>query len=141
RNFFSGDSALSIAVSSEIDDISKVAASQTGVEGDGEIARQLADLQNALLMNGTQSTFNQYYTAQVTQLGLQTAKAEANAKDRDLIATAMDDQRQSVSGVSLNEEAAEMVKYQKAFDAASRIMTVIDDMLDTIINSMGRAGR
>jgi flagellar hook-associated protein 1 len=50
-------------------------------------------------------------------------------------------QRDSLTGVSLDEEAANLVKSQRAYEAATRLMTVIDQMLDTIINNMGIVGR
>ncbi|MCL2055944.1 MAG: flagellar basal body protein [Oscillospiraceae bacterium] len=53
----------------------------------------------------------------------------------------IDDQRQSISGVSENEEAIEMMKYSNHYNAAVRYMTVLDEALDTIINGMGRVGR
>ena len=53
----------------------------------------------------------------------------------------VDNQRESVMGVSLNEETANLIKYQKAFAASARVMTALDEALDTIINRMGTVGR
>jgi flagellar hook-associated protein 1 FlgK len=53
----------------------------------------------------------------------------------------MNNQRLSVTGVSLNEEAANLVKAQKAYEAAARLMNAIDEMLDKIINGLGLVGR
>lgn len=50
------------------------------------------------------------------------------------------DQRDSISGVSRNEETADMLIYQKSYEAAARLMTALDDLLDTVINRMGRVG-
>ena len=47
-------------------------------------------------------------------------------------------QRESVSGVSLDEEAAELMKFQRAYKASARVISVIDEMLDLVVNSMGR---
>jgi flagellar hook-associated protein 1 FlgK len=46
-------------------------------------------------------------------------------------------QRDSVSGVSLDEEMADMIKYQRAFQASSRVIQVIDELLDTVVNRLG----
>jgi len=46
-----------------------------------------------------------------------------------------------VAGVNLDEEAANMMKYQRAYQAATRVMTAYDEMLDKVINSMGLVGR
>ena len=47
-------------------------------------------------------------------------------------------QRESVSGVSLDEEAAELMKFQRAYQASARVISVVDQMLDIVVNSMGR---
>ena len=47
-------------------------------------------------------------------------------------------QRDAVSGVSLDEEMADLVKYQRAFQASSRVFTIVDDLLDTVVNGLGR---
>jgi flagellar hook-associated protein 1 FlgK len=53
----------------------------------------------------------------------------------------VDNMRQSVQGVSLDEEMANMIKYQHAYDAAARVITTMDQALDTVINGMGIVGR
>jgi len=53
----------------------------------------------------------------------------------------MDEQREAVAGVNLDEEAANMVKYQRAYQAAVRLMNTFDEMLDQIVNTLGLAGR
>jgi flagellar hook-associated protein 1 FlgK len=52
----------------------------------------------------------------------------------------VDQQRESLGGVSLDEEAANLVRFQKAYQAAARVMTTYDDMLNQVINNMGRVG-
>jgi len=59
----------------------------------------------------------------------------------EYILNTISNQRESFMGVSLDEEAINMVKYQKSYNAAARIMTVMDEMLDTLINRTGAAGR
>ena len=49
--------------------------------------------------------------------------------------------RESVAGVSLDEEMSNLIKFQHAFEAAARMISVIDQMLDTLINRTGMAGR
>ena len=140
-DFFVGDDAGSFAVNSALDDVEKIAtASIDGEVGDSEIARAIFALRTTATMNSGTATFNQYYNDQISKLGLAVQRAETNAYDRGLVADALQTQRESVSGVDLNEEAANMVKSQKAYEAAARIISTIDEMLDTIINRMG-AGR
>jgi flagellar hook-associated protein 1 FlgK len=55
--------------------------------------------------------------------------------------SAMDDQRESVIGVNMDEEAANMVKYQRAYQAAARLMNTFDQMLEIIVTNLGMVGR
>lgn len=63
------------------------------------------------------------------------------AETSDMVFRTVDNQRESTMGVSLNEETANLIKYQKAFAASARVMTALDESLDTIINRMGTVGR
>ena len=54
------------------------------------------------------------------------------------VLSAVRGQRESMSGVSLDEEAAELMKFQRAYQASARVISVIDQMLDIVVNSMGR---
>jgi flagellar hook-associated protein 1 len=140
-DFFVGADAGSFAVNSALDDVSKIAVSSSAGEvGNSENAIAMFALRSIATMNSGTATFYQYYNDQVSQLGLMVKRSSANATDRSLVADALDTQRASVSGVSLNEEAANIVKSQKAYEAAARLVSTIDEMLDTVINKMG-AGR
>jgi flagellar hook-associated protein 1 FlgK len=57
------------------------------------------------------------------------------------VQTALNEQLESEAGVNLDEEAANMVKFQRAYQASARMMTALDEMLNTIINGMGLVGR
>jgi flagellar hook-associated protein 1 FlgK len=63
-----------------------------------------------------------------------------NVRDYQNIATALKEQREEIGGVSLNEEAIKLMETQKAYNAAARIVTAADEMLDRVINGMGRVG-
>ncbi len=141
--FFTGTDALSIAVNANILSNSNLLATATAPNqpGNGDLARALANVRTETLMNGGLSTINQFYTSQVATFGVEVNRASTNATDRQAIADVIDQQRLSISGVNLNEEAAKLVTAQKAFEASARLMTVIDEMLDTIINGMGLVGR
>ncbi|MBP1992640.1 flagellar hook-associated protein FlgK [Paenibacillus eucommiae] len=91
-----------------------------------------------LLSNGT---FNDYYQAIVGQLGLQAQEANRQSQNQKILVDQVDGRRQSVSGVSMDEEVSNMIKFQHAYNAAARSMTTFDQMLDKIINSMGIVGR
>jgi flagellar hook-associated protein 1 FlgK len=73
----------------------------------------------------------------VFQVGSDTANASADLTASSLILQQLEDQRASVSGVSLDEEAANIVRYQTAYQAAARVVTTVNDMLDAAVN-LGR---
>jgi flagellar hook-associated protein 1 FlgK len=140
-DFFTGSDAQSIRLDIALDrpeDIASAAAADN--PGDGSVAGQLAALQSALLAGGGTQTLSQFYTGQVTSLGLNIRQAAADADARSLVAENLNAQREAVSGVSLDEEAANLVKSQRAYEAAARLLTTLDDMVDRIINGLGRAG-
>ncbi|MDD5369940.1 MAG: flagellar basal body rod C-terminal domain-containing protein, partial [Anaerolineaceae bacterium] len=117
------------------------AASAPGAPGDGSNAQALADVRSELLLGGNTITANQFYNQQVTRFGLTVRRAIASAKDMGLSRDALATQRESISGVNLDEEAANLMKAQKAYQAAVRVMNVMDELLDRVINQMGLAGR
>jgi flagellar hook-associated protein 1 FlgK len=84
---------------------------------------------------------NQFYNSQITDLGVKTQRAADNTYQNGLVAKALGDQRESVAGVSLDEEAANMAKAQRAYEASARMLTAFDELLDLVINRMGLAGR
>ncbi|GAB4475379.1 MAG: flagellar hook-associated protein FlgK [Anaerolineales bacterium] len=144
-NFFdpAGVTALSIQLSSDVagQPDRLATAQQSAAPADGNNAVALANLRELLVMNGNTETFNQYYTRQVTELGIDIQRAEALAQDRKEVASSLESLKEQVVGVNLDEEAANLIKYQRAFQAATRLVTVMDEMLDKIINGMGVVGR
>lgn len=108
--------------------------------GNGHLAASLADLRDALIMSGNTVTMNDFYASLVGGLGVDAAQATSQTNNYELITQQVENQRQSVQGVSLDEELTEMVKAQHAYDAAARIITVMDDALDTVIHRMGITG-
>jgi flagellar hook-associated protein 1 len=135
KSFFDGTDASTIRISADIASTDDIAAStNASAPGDGSMAGKLADGLNQPIM-GT-LTVDQYYNNQISSLGLAIQESANNSKTHDLVAKALDDQRQSTGGVSLDEEAVQLMKSQRAFQAAARLLTVADEMLDKIINGM-----
>ncbi|NIK79344.1 flagellar hook-associated protein 1 FlgK [Paenibacillus castaneae] len=86
------------------------------------------------------NTMDAYFRSIVGQLGVQAAEATRMQANQQIIVDQVESRRQSVSGVSLDEEMSNLIKYQHAYNAAARNMTMIDDILDKVINGMGRVG-
>ncbi|MNN68509.1 Flagellar hook-associated protein 1 [compost metagenome] len=66
---------------------------------------------------------------------------ERNFNNETNLTSALETRRQSVSGVSMDEELSDMIRFQQAYNASARVMTAVDEMLDKIINGMGTVGR
>jgi len=89
----------------------------------------------------TDGTFDEFYRSLVGELGVQTQEATRQMYNQKILVDQVESNRQSVSGVSLDEEMANMIKFQHAYNAAARTLTTFDEMLDKVINSMGLVGR
>lgn len=141
-----GSEAGSIKVNSDLDAASIAASSSLDIygnteEGNNKIALDIVALKTFKGMLTGTATLNDFYNAQITDLAVTTQRAATNTYQHGLVAKALSDQRESVSGVSLDEEAANMAKAQKAYQAAARMLTTFDELLDLVINRMGLAGR
>ncbi|OAG28585.1 flagellar hook-associated protein FlgK [Thermodesulfatator autotrophicus] len=103
--------------------------------GDNRNALRLSALSDARRENLGEASISDYYTAIVGEVGIAT-KTVKNSKTfmEDLI-NQLNIMRDSISGVSLDEEMANLIKYQQAFSASAKILTVADEMLDTLIQS------
>ena len=88
---------------------------------------------------GFKGTFEEYATSLISSIATDTNFCNETKKTSNLILSSIDNQRESVMGVSLNEETVNLLRYQKAFDASSRFLTVLDEALDTIINKDGHS--
>jgi flagellar hook-associated protein 1 FlgK len=141
--FFAGTGADDIAVSDAITgDLDNVAAASSQLSpGDGSNALAIHDLQRQLVMNNGSATIEDFYAGLVANLGVQSQQAQGMAKNEQLLSDHLAEQRQSVGGVSLDEETTNLIRYQHAYNAAARVVTAVDEMLDKLINGTGLVGR
>lgn len=139
-----GLGASTIKVRDEIiNDPSKVAASPSSEqEGNGANALLLANMKSKTLTVGstTGTTIQTFYQSIIGQLGVDGEQANRLAYNSATIKLTVENNRASVSSVSLDEEMTNMITFQQAYNASARMITVIDETLDKIINGMGRAG-
>lgn len=133
--FFAGADAGDIAVNSAIlDDPSLIAASSDGSTGDSTQAEAIANLQDSGLLNGGKSTCSEYYESLVTGIGKKVNSVESNYNAQTEAVELYESQRESVSGVSLDEEETKLVLYQNAYTASAKLISILDDMLQTVID-------
>lgn len=134
-----GVTAGTIAVASTLT-AANLKASDGGAAGDNTIARAVAALANATFStpaDDINGSFSQFYARTVTDLGQALTTANTHVASQTSIETLVRGQRDSVSGVSLDEEMADLIKYQRAFQASSRVIQVIDELLDAVVNRLG----
>jgi flagellar hook-associated protein 1 FlgK len=120
---------------------SLVVTGAPGSPGDGSIAGAIADLRGARLFAGGTQTAADFYAGIVGTIGSDAQQANAMALNEGLVVNQLTMRRDSVSGVSLDEEATDMIRFQRAYQAAARVITIVDETLDTIINRTGLVGR
>ena len=105
--------------------------------GDGRAAVEIAAIRNSSVMVGGMKTFDDYFADSVTNVGLKGEQAETNLLSQNAIMDDLRNLRDSISGVNIDEELAEIMKFQHGYNAAAKFITVWDSLVDTIINRLG----
>ena len=86
-------------------------------------------------------SLNSYYNSAMTQMGVDSTSVDDKASSQTTIMTQVETWRTSTSGVNWDEELTNMIKFQQGYNACSRCLTTMDEMLDKLINSTGTVGR
>ena len=110
--------------------------SNTNGSGDNGNANALAGLQTAQLLTGGTASLNQAYAQLVSDVGNQTYAAKTGAAAQATVLTNAQTAQQAVSGVNLDEEAANLLKYQQAYQAASKVIATANTLFDQILSIM-----
>ena len=124
--------ALNKTISNDVGRIA--AAGKPGAPGDNVVSNIISTLQSQKLMDGGAATLDDYYNSQVGQIGALAQKAVKSAESQKNIMDQLYNIRESVSGVSLDEETTKMLEFQKAYDASARLIRTADEMLETVLN-------
>ncbi|MGE7622495.1 flagellar hook-associated protein FlgK [Viridibacillus sp. NPDC096237] len=161
KDFFAIDGDGKVTVN--ITDPSQIAASTApGEEGNGKLAIILSNLQTTSLTDGKEidlgngikvsltftkdlddlegATTQSFYQGLIGKIGVNAREAENTAVSSATNQLSISNRRASVSSVSLDEEMTNMIMFQQAYNASARMVTVVDETLDKIINGMGRVG-
>jgi flagellar hook-associated protein 1 FlgK len=135
QNFFAptGTTASTIAVS--LTDVRQIAVSSTaiGVPGNNANALALADLNNTDFASFGNVTFQNYYSTIAGSFGSASQEAQNNLMAHQTLNDQLTSRRASLSGVSMDEELANLLQYQRSFEAASRLITTADQLLQNIL--------
>jgi flagellar hook-associated protein 1 FlgK len=120
-----------------VDSPAKIAAAKSDSIGDGSNASAMANIQHQKMdIGGTTTTIGDFYQMIVGKLGTDIQDAQRKSDTADAAVQQVDNRRQSISGVSIDEEMTNMVRFQQAYNAAAKYVSAIDDMLDKLINGM-----
>jgi flagellar hook-associated protein 1 FlgK len=141
-------SAANLAINTDIkDNVNLIAASGNppyggieNIKGDGSNALKIAQLKyDATVIEGT--TLDDYYRSETSKLGIKAREASRMVDNQELVLSQLENKREMVMGVSLDEEMTNMIRFQHAYNSAARYITVVDEMLNTLINGLGVVGR
>jgi len=118
-----------------LNDVGRIAAaSAPNAPGDNTVANLVSALQYREVMDNGKATFDDYYNTQVGQIGTVAQRAVKTQESQRNIISQLSNIRESISGVSLDEETTKMIEFQKAYDASARVIKTADEMFDTILN-------
>jgi flagellar hook-associated protein 1 len=134
NNFFTGDNARDIGVSQSIkDNPALLAAARNGERGDNQTARAIAALETTSLASLGGATLKATYESMVNGVAVDAANARNNAEATLVVKETLLAQREALSGVSLDEEAINLIRQQRAFQGASRLIAAVDEMMQQVL--------
>jgi flagellar hook-associated protein 1 len=134
QDFFTGTTAADMAVDSAIEgDVNLIAAASTAATapGDETNALAIANLQHGLFISS--STFDNYYGSIISDVGSNVVQSTTYQNHQETMLSALENYREEVSGVSLDEEMVNLVQFQSAYQAAAKIINTVDEMLDSLM--------
>ncbi|MBP9901822.1 MAG: flagellar hook-associated protein FlgK [Verrucomicrobiota bacterium] len=136
ENFFTGTNAADMQVNSTLlnDPSLFQAAGVAGGTGENQVALALAQLAGKKLPALNGQTLSQGYSQTVAALGQSLASVNTQLSDQEVVEKMLTQQRSSVSGVSLDEEMTDLTKFQRAYQASAKLISIVDEMLDTVVN-------
>jgi flagellar hook-associated protein 1 len=127
-----------------ISDPAKIAAAGTSGgsgspnTGDNTNALNLAKLENASTLAGGKLTLNKAYGQLVSKVGAQTHSAKVSSSAQEVLLNQVKQDRESLAGVNLDEEAANLLKFQQSYQAAAQVVSIANSLFDSLINAVRR---
>jgi len=135
-NFFSGTGAADISVQGMLlgNPALLQASGVSGAVGDNQVALALAQLAGARQSALSNATFSENYAQTVAALGQSLSTVNNSIDDQSVMQKMLASQRDSIGGVSLDEEMTNLVQFQKAYAASAHLITTVDEMLQTVLD-------
>lgn len=115
-----------------------IASGTSGLSGDGTLAAQIADLATAKVAGLGNQSLSTYYAGVVSGVGQGVSTLQASVDTQNAVVTQIDAQVSSTSGVSMDDEMANMLRFQRAYQAAAKALTTFDSMMGTVIDMLNR---
>jgi flagellar hook-associated protein 1 FlgK len=135
NNFYTGTDARDIAMSDALkDDPSLLAAAKNGEPADNQTARLVAGLETKAITSLKGLSLKDTYQGMVNTVGTAAAAAKTEAEAAATVKETLESQREALSGVSLDEEAINLMKQQRAFQGAARLVAAVDELMKTVIS-------
>lgn len=133
---FGAHAARSMVVNQDMDNPDKVAISDNYFEvpGNNKIALEIAQLQHKQVVDG-RYTYSEFYTSLISQVGSASSTAQSRQGQSKMVLDQLNIREESVSGVSIDEEMTNLIKFQHAYQATARMVTTIDELME-ILNRM-----
>ena len=136
NTFFTGTDGLGMGVNEVVEQgLEYLAAGKDISPGDNANALELAALRDRKVLQSETMSLTEYYQALVGTLGVQTSEANFRLEHQELLTQQLENQRQRISGVNLDEEAMNMLVHQRAFQAAARFLATVDAMLEVLMTA------
>ncbi|MHC4183389.1 MAG: flagellar basal body rod C-terminal domain-containing protein, partial [Planctomycetota bacterium] len=133
NTFFKGSDASTIGVTQYIqDDVSRIGAASSDSPGDNTNALRLADVQNNSATSG--SSFRDYLSGIVSELGIDTQVKAGEEESFSKLVLNLENRRQALSGVSIEEEMVNIVRFQQAFQASAKYVKTLTELGEILIN-------
>jgi flagellar hook-associated protein 1 FlgK len=142
----SGITAANIAVNPQIaGDVTRLAAGLSAKSGDGTLAATVSGARNAQVQFGDgssaqmplkQGTYDEFLQAMVGALGVLGQQINQEVTNQQALVQQIDQQRQSVSGVSIDEEMSDLIRYQQAYDASAKVIATLNDLFQNLLQNV-----
>jgi len=140
NKLYEGSGAKDIQVRSDIlKNPSKLAVSKSGIDGSADLATDMVNLQYETLTfdtpagGKTEQTIEEFYRYTATDIAQDAYNASVAQDSAELLTQTVEEQMQSVSGVDMDQELMELMKFQTAYQASAKIITTVDQMLNTLL--------
>ena len=133
NSFFEGDGAGSIAVSGHVlSNTDNIAAAKSSPPGDNANAVKFAQLKHERIVGQDSQTLNEFFATMTGRAGIDAAQALRSRETQTKLVDSLERQRDSISGVSLEEEMAGLMRNQQAYLAAVKLIQAVDEMLESL---------